>query len=194
MNFTAYVEQKKKEARLTNIEELRRDIDEAWVQEKIQNHVNAFNGIMSVEEVKEAILTNIIVASKFCKDPGKQNISEKLAAEVLGLKKLPSQQKNCIRFNDDGDIVWESRGNTKSADFILNGYYATQKYTDAEGGAQDNQRNDVIDFLKRGSIKYKVAAIVDGSYWDKYRDDLKVLFANNANVLITSVTELTENT
>ena len=71
-------------------------------------------------------------------------------------------------------------------------YYATQKYTDGEGGAQDNQRNDVIDFLKRGSIKHKVAAVVDGVYWDKYRDVIRAEFANNPNVLITSVTEITE--
>lgn len=192
MNFTAYVEEAKKKARLKNIEEVRRDIDKPWVQEKITNHIAAFNGIMTAEEVREAILNNIIVASKFCKDPGKQNISEKLAIEVLRVKKLPSQGKNCIRFNDNGDIVSTSSGNTKSADFMYGEYYATQKYTDGDGGAQDNQRNDVIDFLKRGSIKHKVAAVVDGIYWDKYRDVIRAEFANNPNVLITSVTEITE--
>ena len=192
MNFTAYVEEAKKKARLKNIEEVRRDIDKPWVQEKITNHIAAFNGIMTAEEVREAILNNIIVASKFCKDPGKQNISEKLAIEVLRVKKLPSQGKNCIRFNDNGDIVSTSSGNTKSADFMYGEYYATQKYTDGDGGAQDNQRNDVIDFLKRGSIKHKVAAVVDGIYWDKYRDIIRAEFANNPNVLITSVTEITE--
>ena len=192
MNFTAYVEEAKKKARLANIDEVRKDIDKPWVQEKIKNHIEAFDGIMTEAEVRDAILTNIIVASKFCKDPGKQNISEKLAIEVLGVKKLPSQGKNCIRFNDNGDIVSTSSGNTKSADFMYGEYYATQKYTDGEGGAQDNQRNDVIDFLKRGSIKHKVAAIVDGVYWDKYRDVIRAEFANNPNVFITSVTEITE--
>ena len=193
MDFTAYVEQKKKEARLANIEQVRREIDHSWVKTKIENHITAFNGIMSAEEVREAILTNIIVASKFCKDPSKQNISENLAAEVLGLEKLNSQGSKCIRFNNDGDIVTVSAGNTKSADFMLGEYYATQKYTTNEGGAQDNQRNDVIDFLTRGSIKHKVAAIVDGPYWDIHRADLITLFADNPNVLITSVTELTKN-
>lgn len=192
MNFTAYVEEAKKKARLENIEEVRKDIDKPWVQEKIKNHIEAFDGVMTEAEVRDAILTNIIVASKFCKDPGKQNISEKLAIEVLRVKKLPSQGKNCIRFNDNGDIVSTSSGNTKSADFMYGEYYATQKYTDGEGGAQDNQRNDVIDFLKRGSIKHKVAAVVDGVYWDKYRDVIRTEFANNPNVLITSVTEITE--
>lgn len=193
MNFTELVETKKKEARIANIDEVRREIDKPWVQEKIANHVAAFDGVMSAEEVREAILTSIIVASKFCKDPGKQNISEKLAAEVLGLTKLPASGRNSIRFNDSGDIVSTATGNTKSADFIWNGYYTTQKYTDCEGGAQDNQRNDVIDFLKRGSIKHKVAAIVDGVYWDKYRPQLIQEFRNNPNVLITSVTEITES-
>ena len=76
---------------------------------------------------------------------------------------------------------------------MWNGCYATQKYTDGNGGAQDNQRNDVIDFLKRGSIKHKVAAIVDGTYWDKYRPQLVQEFANNPNVIITSVSEITGN-
>lgn len=192
MNFTAYVEDAKRKARLANIDEVRKDIDKPWVQEKIKNHIEAFDGVMTEAEVRDAILTNIIVASKFCKDPGKQNISEKLAIEVLGVKKLPSQGKNCIRFNDNGDIVSTSAGNTKSADFMYGEYYATQKYTDGEGGAQDNQRNDVIDFLKRGSIKHKVAAVVDGVYWDKYRDVIRAEFTNNPNVLITSVTEITE--
>ena len=39
MDFTAYVEEKKKEARLANIEEVRREIDHPWVREKIENHV-----------------------------------------------------------------------------------------------------------------------------------------------------------
>ena len=194
MDFSLYVEQKKKEARLENIKEVRKDIHKAWVQEKIANHIAAFDGIMTAEEIENAILNDIIVASKFCKDPSKQNISEKLAAEVLRLKKLPSQGNSCIRFNDNGDIVSTVSGNTKSADFMLNEYYATQKYTGQSGGGQDNQRDDVIDFLKRGSIKHKVAAIVDGAYWDYWREELKEIFANNPNVLITSVTELSEKT
>ena len=193
MDFTLYVEENKKKARLENIEDLRRNIDAFWVKEKIKNHVEAYNGIITETEVRQAILNNIIVASKFCKDPGKQNISEKLAIEILNVKKLPSQGKYCIRFNDDGDIISTSTGNTKSADFIYDGYYTTQKYTNGCGGAQDNQRNDVIDFLKRGSIKNKVAAIVDGDYWDKYRPILQEEFKNNPNILITSITEITEN-
>lgn len=192
MDFIKYVEEKKKEARLNNIKEIREDIDKTWVKEKVQNYIIAFNGIFTYEEIKTAILENDIVASKFCKDPGKQNISEKLAAEVLKLDKLPASGKNCIRFNDTGDIVSTSTGNTKSADFKYNDYYATQKYTDGNGGAQDNQRNDVIDFLKRGSIKNKVMAIVDGNFWENgEKEKLKEMFKGNTNIIITSITELT---
>ena len=190
MNFTELVENKKIEMRLNNIKELREDIDKEWVKEKIQNHVLNFKGIFTYEEVKKDILENDIVASKFCKDPSKQNISEKLAIEVLNVKKLPASGRNCIRFNSSGEIVSSANGNTKSADFIYNGYYATQKFTMEIGGAQDNQRNDVIDFLTRGSINNKVAAIVDGDYWNKYKPILIEQFKDNPNVLITSVSEI----
>lgn len=193
MDFVKLVESEKRKQRLFNIEEVRKEINSDWVKEKINNHILAFDGLFTFEEIKTKILEDNLVASKFCKDPGKQNISENLAAKVLGIKKLPSQGKNCIRFNDNGDIVSLSSGNTKSADFYYNGYYATQKYTDGEGGAQDNQRNDVLDFLKRGSIKHKVMAIVDGAYWDKHRENLEKAFLNNPNVIITSVSELTES-
>lgn len=68
----------------------------------------------------------------------------------------------------------------------------TQKYTMEAGGAQDNQRNDVIDFLRRGSIAHKVGAILDGDYWDKERNTLRALFQNNPNVWITSMSKLVE--
>lgn len=194
MNFTKYVEEQKIKVRKNNIDELRKDIDKTWVKEKINNHMKSFEGLFSYEEIKQCILTNDLVASKFCKDPGKQNISENLASKILNIPKLPASGSKCIRFDDNGDIVCSSDNgkNTKSADFIFNEYYATQKYTCGEGGAQDNQRNDVIDFLKRGSIKNKVAAIVDGDYWDKYRPLLQKEFMGNPNILITSITEITE--
>lgn len=191
MDFTSYVESKKKEARRQNIAQVRAEIDKAWVSEKINNHVANFDGLFSYDEIKEAILSNDIVASKFCKDPAKQNISEKLAEEALKTKKLPQVGKNSIRFNDDGEIVSSASGNTKAADFFINGFYATQKFTMEAGGAQDNQRNDVIDFLKKGSISHKVAAIVDGDYWETYRPILKEMFTDNPNVWITSVSEIT---
>lgn len=194
MDFIKYVEKEKKKARIKNVEEVRKDIDKEWVKEKINKYLEEMDYVISYEEVRQSILTNFVSASHFMKPPGKQNISEKLCAQILNLKKLPPSGNNCIRFNDAGDIVHTaSGGNTKSADFYYKEHYMTQKYTNESGGSQDNQRNDVIDFLKRGSIKHKVGAIVDGYYWEKYRPILKDMFKNNPNVLITSVTEITEN-
>lgn len=192
MNFAKLVEDEKIKARKANIEEVRKDIHLSWVKTKIENHIIAFGGIFTYKEIEDAILNNDIVASKFCKDPSKQNISEKLAAKVLGLEILPQSGLNSIRFSETGEIVHTAgHGNSKAADFLYNNYYATQKYTDNTGGAQDNQRDDVINFLTKGSIKNKVAAIVDGSYWDYYMPILKEQFKNNPNVLITSITEIT---
>lgn len=191
MNFTAHIEQIFIQQRKQNILELRESINASWVEEKIANYITNWGEQFSVEEIKAQILSNDLVASFFAKDPKKQNIPEKEVEKILQTKKLPASGKNCIRFSDKGDIVFTAAGATKSADFLYNGYYATQKYTTSLGGAQDNQRNDVIDFLKRGSQKYKVMAIVDGDYWDTYRKELITLFQDNPNVVITSITELT---
>ena len=144
------------------------------------------------QEIEDKILTDDFYASVFAKDPKKQNLPEKEAEIILGVPKLSASGKNCIRFNDEGEIVFSAIGATKSADFYYRGYYVTQKYTTSSGGAQDNQRNDVIDFLTRGSKKHLVMAIVDGEYWDTHRADLVSLFLDNPNVVITSLTEITK--
>lgn len=71
MKFVEYVEEQKKKKRLENIEEVRRDIHKNWVQTKIKNHIINFDGLFSQKEIEEKILTDNLVASKFCKDPSK---------------------------------------------------------------------------------------------------------------------------
>ena len=72
--------------------------------------------------------------------------------------------------------------------------YITQKYTRGNGGAQDNQYRDVIQFLTYGSKQHKVAAYVDGSYYtDEKRSELKRIFADNPNVQICPLGDLYEN-
>lgn len=85
---------------------------------------------------------------------------------MLGIPKLKSFGKDSIRFTPDGNITHTNEiGNTKSADFKIGKYYITQKYTREDGGTQDDQYNDVVDFLTKGSINNKVGALVDGDYW-----------------------------
>lgn len=157
-----------------------------------KTHIFIWRIFFSKEQIEKEILSNDIVASKFCKDPNKQNLSEKLCREVLKIQQMPPSGKNSIRFNRSGDIVNSfSLDTTKSVDFIYKGYYCTQKYTKDCGGLQDSQRNEVVQFLEKGSIKHKVMAIVDGGYWEQQTPKLKEKFKENSNVIITSVTELT---
>ena len=180
MNFIELVEQRKIEARKQNILEVRKDIDKSWVKDKINNHIQRFDGMFSAEDVRKQILENDLVASMFAKDPSKQNITEKLVSEILKIDKLPASGKSCVRFSESGELV-----------FIIKEHYATQKFTTETGGAQDNQFYDVVDFLKKGSIHHKVAALVDGLYWENgQKDKLIKEFEGNPNVLITSVQEL----
>ena len=190
MKFAQMLNERKIEMRKENINILRKEINSNDVIKKINNHIERFGNIFTTEDIKNQILSNDLIASFFCKDPSKQNIAEIYGLELLKLKKLPSQGKNCIRFSISGDIVHEASGNTKSADTVYNNAYTTMKYTEEEGGAQDNQKHDVIEFLEKGSKKYKVCAILDGTYWDKYRKDLKKIFKNNSNVIITSIDEI----
>ena len=187
--FEEIVKEREKELRLKNILEVRQNINHADYQLKVINFSEKTG--FSVEDIVNKIMTDDMFVFFFAKDPKKQNFTEKLVAELLKVEKLPASGKNCIRFNQDGDIVATNNGNvSKSADFYINGVYYTQKYTYESGGAQDNQYNDVRDFLIKGSKKYKVGAIVDGAYWNNKRLQLQQMFKDNPNVVITTVDEL----
>ena len=192
MRFINYVEKLKLEARKKNILVVREEIDKTWVKTKINTFITAWDGMWSAEEVKEQILTNDIVAAKFAKDPGRQNIGEVAVNNLLGAdKKLGVNQ---VRFNERGEKISGPQpvGCSKSADYFLDdGIYYTQKFTTGSGGAQDLAYHDVIEFLEKGSIFYKVGAILDGTYWDNgKRDELKQYFANNPNVSIISMDDI----
>lgn len=192
INVIEYIENKKIEMRKNNIKEVRQNIESEEVVEKIKNYVERQGELFSYQQVKYEILNNDIVASLFCKNPSRQNISEKEILKLIKCDKLPQSGKNSLRFNSDGDIVHIKSVNvSKSVDCIFNGYYSTQKYTLENGGHQDGQFNDVVDFLVKGSKKFKVAAIVDGYFWENgKRDELKKFFKDNPNVLITSAQEI----
>ncbi len=192
MNFMEQVEEAKKLQRRLNIDEIRNSLNEDWVKTKINNHIKKFDGLFTYEDIIEQIKSNDIVASMFCKDPSKQNISEKMVEKILGVPKLPASGAKSIRFTPNGELTGaKSVGTSKSADFLFNGIYFTQKYTTESGGAQDNQYNDVVDFLVKGSINNKVGAMVDGKYWDnKKRDALREYFKDNPNVVVVSVDDL----
>lgn len=192
MNFISYVEKLKTKARMENLAIVRQDIEKADVKDKINSFIERWP-CFTIEQVKEQILTNDLVAAQFAKDPAKQNISEKAVISLIGAdKKVPASGKNCIRFTSNGEIVHSAiAGASKSVDFVIDGIYYTQKYTMEAGGAQDNQYHDVIEFLEKGSISHKVGAIVDGWYWENGRRDTLIdYFKNNPNVVILSMDDI----
>jgi hypothetical protein len=192
MKFIDYVEKLKLEARKQNICNIREEINSAWVKTKINTFITTWDNMWTVEEIKEQILTNDIVAAKFAKDPGRQNIGEVAVNNLLGAdKKLGANQ---VRFSAEGEMVSgpAKPGCSKSADYFLDdGIYYTQKFTTGSGGAQDLAYHDVVEFLEKGSILYRVGAILDGTYWSNgKRESLKRYFADNPNVTIVSMDEI----
>lgn len=194
MSFKEYIESKKIEQRLANLTLVRKEINLSWVKTKINNFIKRMGGIFTYEEIYNEILTNDIVAAMFAKDPGRQNISENLVQTYLNI----SKEIEDVRFDETGKIYYgygAQPGLTKNADFCFNGIYITQKYTgENNGGAQDNQYNDVIQFLTYGSKKQKVGALVDGWYWEEggKRKQLEKYFQNNPNVYIFSADDYKE--
>lgn len=192
MKFIDYVEKLKLEARKQNIHIVREEVDKSWVKTKINTFITAWDGMWTAEEVKEQILTNDIVAAKFAKDPGRQNIGEVAVNNLLGAdKKLGANQ---VRFDANGEMVSgpAKAGCSKSADYFLSDeVYYTQKFTTGFGGAQDLAYHDVVEFLEKGSLLYRVGAILDGTYWESgKREELKRYFANNPNVVIVSMDDI----
>lgn len=189
MNFEEIVKQKEKELLLKNFIDLRKNINSPDYAYKIKNYCNKYN--FDIKEVQQRILTDDVIASFFIKDPFKQNFIENLISGLLGIKRLPQMGKNCVRFDREGNICSEKTiAAIKSVDFIIENTFITQKYTRNQGGAQDNQFQDVINFLNAGSIKNKVGALLDGEYWEEKRSILKAYYKTNENVIILCMDDL----
>ncbi len=168
-----------------NLEIVKQSTNEEWLKLKVRNFVEK-HGTITVEELLKQIKENDWVASFFAKDPSKQGIHEKTAAEYLktffkDLQILPKSGKNA-KYVVNGSVVSNRPNKTyKSIDFTFShmGYtiYASHKYTNESGGAQDHQRNDLISFVEHSAKpinkKHIFIAIADGKYYTKN---------NNANL------------
>ena len=192
ITFEQLLQQEKEQAINQNIEKVYTDYLRDEYQFKIKNYCKKYN--LDIEEINSRIrMKDHITASIFIKEPLKQNLTENLISAYLSAPKLPIGGRKCVRFDGDGNIVWNKDNNvSKSADFYINGVYYTQKYTNEQGGSQDNQFADVEQFLRYGSKKYKVGAILDGNYWKTNRKILEKEFVDNPNIKIICVDELKE--
>ena len=170
--------------RTRNVEELLDNIMEKDYQLKITNFCERFG--LDTDKVMQKILDDQIFALVFAKDPGKQTFHQNYAANyirglpfIIDLVVLPSSGKNA-QYVINGEVksrVEVQNTKVKSIDFTWNyefkekvlKFYATHKYTRGQGGAQDNQLEDVFKFLEnaRQCVNKNIFffAITDGNYY-----------------------------
>ncbi len=174
-----------KEALDSNIKAVREEVLDGNKEMiiKMQNYAEKFN--IPYKFLVHRILQDNLFANNFAKDPAKQSIHQKTAAayiesiiDVVNFIQLPAGGKRARYVGEDGMMYIgekKNKGLTKSIDFYWEydgkQYYAAHKYTKDEGGAQDNQANDLSSFLKNAS-KSKLEntiflAIGDGAYYQK---------------------------
>lgn len=185
-----------------NISLVRSEIENSDFVLKITNHAEKFG--RSFDEVKEKIMSDDMYAEIFAKDPSKQNIYEKLAAKyisdldiVSNFRNLPNSAK---MFVVEGFVVNTRQNDVKSIDFHFKigekNIYASHKYIKATyGGAQDNQYNEVRNFLRNcnkinsGNDFY--IAICDGPYFETKIETLNSEFGSD-NVIAMNIDGLSD--
>lgn len=154
-----------------------------WLKEKVGKFAEKFG--FKEKDVISEIESDEIVAANFIKDPAKQNFYQNQALEFLKFmgivekaELLSSSGKNAWYVKDG--VLGHKRDaakTIKSIDFrikLKTGeiIWASHKYTKEDGGAQDNQKNDLMIFVKNAR-KYTgediMMVIADGDYYNAGR-------------------------
>lgn len=186
-----------------------------WLSKKINNYCKKWGYDKEVEaELFNKILENDFYATQFAKDPLKQNFAENFQLKFLNkykskdIKKLPSHGKKAY-YLINGQLITNktkkpTEGDaTKSIDLVRDKpsgkefYYA--KYTNEDGGAQDNQFKDGCLFIQQAD-KYcsdikdgtKFILLVDGPYYDRKKHSLREKIINTDRVFVMSCEEVIE--
>ena len=167
--------------RQLNMQEVKRLLEEGDrpLLDKIRNFSDRYQ--IPQKYIKECIIKEHVVAlAVFAKDPTRQKIHERIASEEI--RKI----KGVRNFRDlHNRELYISRGqvmtpehavqsNAKTIDFAFeygaHQVYASHKYTEQSGGAQDNQYNDLQDFIRecRDNKNPHIIfiAIADGDYYN----------------------------
>ncbi len=194
-------EEIKKDQRKINRTKLRQSLNEDWVIEKINKYIERHRLNYSIEDVKKEILTSDLVASIFIKEPNKQNFTEKIISDAIKKNDLVENfmtSKDGEIFLENGKITKERKVGNKSIDFSwkTNGknVFASQKYINESGGGQDNQFNDVKNFLMNAQNSNKdefFIAIVDGKYFNQSKMNYLKSFEDD-NIFVCSIYSLQE--
>lgn len=177
-----------KQARLENAEILRANLTAADITLKIKNWAKKYS--LEPEFVRYKLLVDDTFALNFVKDPSKQSIHQKVAAQHIKTQ-IPLVEEFTTPPAGGASALYALRGlvvpgatlhaatsdHGKSIDFqwsysregkVLQ-VYATHKHTKEEGGSQDNQFADVKRFLREAMAcrdPNKIFfAICDGDYY-----------------------------
>lgn len=156
------------------------------------------------ETVWEHIQDDWLFSLQFAKDPGRQSVHQRLAAKFIQetlagyidrFRVLPSggpkskwvisgmlfseeeaKERGASKQEKTVDFEWRVSVGTKSLQF-----YASHKYTGAEGGSQDNQCQGLVGFIEAAlpctSPDIFYVAIADGPYYQR-QGRLDVLNSN----------------
>lgn len=171
-----------------NIEDLRKNIHRADYLKKIESFSKKFN--YSMKDVIEKIKEDEMYAVHFVKDPLKQSIHEKTAAnfisnnnDVQNFVKLPGSGANSLFLHDSKIISKKEHDDlkltSKSIDFYwevkvnstVMKFYASHKYTNEGGGNQDHQFHELQRFMESSSeVKQEhtyFLALCDGDFYQE---------------------------
>ncbi len=176
-------------SRMTSKEKMdfvRTHLENEEILKKIRTYISNSGGDFTIKEIQEEITNNDYFCLWFIKDTSKQNVYEHLQFQILKYKlskdieKLSSSGKNC-KFVNESKITNKTGDITKSIDFVERYknfiiYYFAKFTKDTIGGAQDNQANDGITFIKE-SYKYSIdnndnirfVFLGDGDYYQGYK-------------------------
>ena len=160
--------------------------NEAGIMRRITTYCMDFG--FEKKTVIDKINDDKMFAACFAKDPGKQGLHEKLAANYLmqlscvnNFKVLPKGGKNSLFFNSAGELLKcrnkkseISAQDSKSLDFCWNTgefiCYASHKHTKEPGGGQSHQFKDqkrfLENFINHDNKKTICFAICDGEYYN----------------------------
>ena len=140
---------------------------------KIKNYCSRYE--FNYSEIIEEIKTNIHLAIFFIPDPLKQNIAEKLQFIFLQDMFPGIVKSHSIYITPTEIISKKTKVSTKSMDFYdanSNSYFYA-KYIKSEGGAQDNQYADLLQFISiskqllKSGCEYKFYVVISGEYFKK---------------------------
>lgn len=179
MSIDEYIVENLLNTRLNNIKEVQNNLmNGGEIDKKIETLAKNMNITETYARYK--VKTDPDIAGLLAKDPSKQNLCELLAKEYIEMSlgqeiiKLPSRGLNA-QYVVHG-VITVGRQSTdigKSIDFTWGSNkltaYMTHKYTNNEGGAQDNQANDATKFLQNASYsnnkKLMFYVGCDGAYY-----------------------------